>query len=89
MDKVGNKSGIISWRYDHDKNLWMITRANQEVENYKTQAAFEYLTKPDLQTLIRALYADARADGPGWEFFRKLEREAKNNFSTMKIRRHI
>ncbi|MFS7985028.1 hypothetical protein Hanom_Chr11g00993511 [Helianthus anomalus] len=25
-DKVANKSGITSWRYDHDKKMWLVIR---------------------------------------------------------------
>ncbi|MFS7930596.1 hypothetical protein Hanom_Chr04g00346121 [Helianthus anomalus] len=83
-DKVGNKFGIVSWRFDHDKDTWMITRANHEVEYYKTKASFESLTQSDLKELIRVSYVDSQTDGKGWTFFRKLEREVKDRFSTMK-----
>ncbi|MFS8016887.1 hypothetical protein Hanom_Chr15g01373791 [Helianthus anomalus] len=72
------------WRYDHDRSLWNITRANKEIEYYRSQASFESLTKHDLQTLIRAPYADAKTDGPGLAFFKKLEHEVKHKFPTMK-----
>ncbi|KAJ0805305.1 hypothetical protein HanPI659440_Chr02g0048351 [Helianthus annuus] len=37
-DKVGNRSGIISWGFDHDRHWWWIKRKVGPVEWYKNPA---------------------------------------------------
>ncbi|MFS8035219.1 hypothetical protein Hanom_Chr17g01590491 [Helianthus anomalus] len=58
-DTVGNKSMVASWRYDHDKNLGLITRESGQREYYAKESQFETWTKIDLQSLLRAPYHDS------------------------------
>ncbi|KAJ0746406.1 hypothetical protein HanOQP8_Chr05g0177241 [Helianthus annuus] len=53
-DKVGNKSTITSWRYDHDKQMWLVIRESGHREYYSKESPFESWTKIDLKNLLRA-----------------------------------
>ncbi|KAF5811715.1 putative Longin domain-containing protein [Helianthus annuus] len=79
-DKVGNKSGITSWRYDHDKKMWLVIRDGGHREYYSKESQFESWTKIDLKNLLRAPYHDSDPNqrGRGWAFLSKLEREVEN-----------
>ncbi|KAM0016276.1 hypothetical protein Hdeb2414_s0030g00708911 [Helianthus debilis subsp. tardiflorus] len=46
--KVGNKSKVASWRFDYDKDLWLITRESGHMEYYTKELQFESWTKIDL-----------------------------------------
>ncbi|KAJ0481653.1 hypothetical protein HanIR_Chr13g0644981 [Helianthus annuus] len=78
-DKVGNKSKVANWGYDHDKNMWLITRESGHREYYAKESQFETWTKIDLQSLLRAPYHDSDPNqrGKGWTFHAKLEKEVK------------
>ncbi|MFS8021073.1 hypothetical protein Hanom_Chr16g01423151 [Helianthus anomalus] len=86
-DKVGNKSNITSWRYDHDKNQRLVIRESGHREYYANESQFESWTKIDLQNLLHAPYHDLDPNqrGRGWAFRLKLEKEVKNNFQNMKV----
>ncbi|KAM0057389.1 hypothetical protein Hdeb2414_s0005g00157641 [Helianthus debilis subsp. tardiflorus] len=86
-DKVRKKSTVANWRYDHDKNMWLITRESGHSECYAKESQFESWTKIDLQSLLHAPYHDSDPNqrGRGWAVHAKLEREVKNNFQNMKV----
>ncbi|KAJ0726310.1 hypothetical protein HanPI659440_Chr12g0468831 [Helianthus annuus] len=86
-DTLGNKSKIVNWRYDHDMNMWLITRESGHMEYYAKESQFETWTKIDLQSLLRTPYHDSDPNqrGRGWAFHAKLEKEVKNNFQNMKV----
>ncbi|MFS7903623.1 hypothetical protein Hanom_Chr01g00026221 [Helianthus anomalus] len=85
-DKVGNKSAVASWRYDHDKTMWLITRESGHREYYAKESQFQSWTNIDLKSLLRAPYQDSDLSqrGRGWMFHSKLEKEVKKKFPTMK-----
>ncbi|MFS7984983.1 hypothetical protein Hanom_Chr11g00993021 [Helianthus anomalus] len=58
-DKVGNKSRITSWRYNHNKQMWLMIRESGHIEYYSKESQFESWTKTDLKNLLRALYHDS------------------------------
>ncbi|MFS7977593.1 hypothetical protein Hanom_Chr10g00905831 [Helianthus anomalus] len=57
-DEVGNKSEAACWRYEHDKEMWLITRKSGHREDYAKESQFESWTKIDLKSLLRAPYYD-------------------------------
>ncbi|KAM0003078.1 hypothetical protein Hdeb2414_s0007g00238681 [Helianthus debilis subsp. tardiflorus] len=57
-DKVGNKSKVAYWGYDHNKNMWLITRETRHMEYYAKESQFETWMKLDLQSLLCAPYHD-------------------------------
>ncbi|MFS7936540.1 hypothetical protein Hanom_Chr05g00416771 [Helianthus anomalus] len=85
-DKAGNKFAIASWMYEHDKNMWLITRESGHREYYAKESQFESWTKIDLKSFLCAPYHDPEPNqrGRGWAFHSRLEKEVKNNFATMK-----
>ncbi|KAJ0681409.1 hypothetical protein HanPI659440_Chr16g0635591 [Helianthus annuus] len=85
-DKMGNKSGITSWRYDQDKKIWLVIRESGHREYYSKESQFESWMKIDLKNLLRDPYHDSDPNqrGTGWAFLSKLEREVKNDFPNMK-----
>ncbi|KAJ0726026.1 hypothetical protein HanPI659440_Chr12g0465591 [Helianthus annuus] len=85
-DQVGNKSEVACWRYEHGKNMWLITCKSGHWEYYAKEAQFESCTKIDLKSLLRAPYYDPEPNqrGRGWAFQSRLEKEVKSNFTTMK-----
>ncbi|KAJ0434059.1 hypothetical protein HanOQP8_Chr17g0664401 [Helianthus annuus] len=48
-DKVGNKSKIMSWRFDHAKNMWLIISKIGHQEYYSKESQFESWMKIDLK----------------------------------------
>ncbi|MFS7946482.1 hypothetical protein Hanom_Chr06g00536801 [Helianthus anomalus] len=85
-DEVGNKSEVSCWRFEHDKQMWLITRKSDHREYYTKEIQFESWTKIDLKSLLRAPFYDPDLNrrGKGWAFHSKLEREVRTNFATMK-----
>ncbi|KAM0063148.1 hypothetical protein Hdeb2414_s0003g00087671 [Helianthus debilis subsp. tardiflorus] len=85
-DQVGNKFEVACWRFEHDKDMWLITRKSGHREYYAKEAQFESWTKIDLKSLLRALNYDPEPNqrGRGWAFHARLEKEVKSNFATMK-----
>ncbi|MFS8008279.1 hypothetical protein Hanom_Chr14g01270811 [Helianthus anomalus] len=79
-------SAVASWRYEHDKNVWLITRESGHREYYAKESQFESWMKIDLKSLMRAPYHDPKPNhiGRGWAFHSRLEKEVKSNFVTMK-----
>ncbi|MFS8007691.1 hypothetical protein Hanom_Chr14g01264041 [Helianthus anomalus] len=37
-DTVGNKSNVAKWRYDHNKNMWLITHESGYKEYYAKES---------------------------------------------------
>ncbi|MFS7986629.1 hypothetical protein Hanom_Chr11g01012581 [Helianthus anomalus] len=85
-DQVGNKSEVTCWWYEHNKQMWLITRKSGHREYYAQEAQFESWTKIDLKSLLCAHFYDPEPNqrGRGWAFHARLEREVKSNFATMK-----
>ncbi|MFS7928256.1 hypothetical protein Hanom_Chr04g00318661 [Helianthus anomalus] len=85
-DEVGKKSEVACWRYEHDKEMWLITRKSGHREYYAKESQLESWTKTDLKSLLCAPYYDPELNqrGRGWAFHSRLEREVKTNFATMK-----
>ncbi|KAJ0786353.1 hypothetical protein HanOQP8_Chr02g0054471 [Helianthus annuus] len=85
-DDVGNKSEVACWRYEHDKEMWLVTRKSGHREYYAKENQFESWTKIDLKSLLRAPYYDSEQNqrGRDWAFHSRLEREVKTNFAIMK-----
>ncbi|KAM0042220.1 hypothetical protein Hdeb2414_s0011g00375541 [Helianthus debilis subsp. tardiflorus] len=83
-DKKGNRSGVVSWGYDHDRKRWWIKRKVGPVEWYKRSGQFQSFTKVDLTDLSNAPYVDDKPNGPGYAFFERLKREVAKGFPSMK-----
>ncbi|KAJ0839389.1 hypothetical protein HanPSC8_Chr14g0606221 [Helianthus annuus] len=83
-DKVGNRSGVVSWGYDHDRKRWWIKRKVGPVEWYKHSGQFQSFTKVDLTDLSNAPYVDDKPGGPGYAFFERLKREVARGFPSMR-----
>ncbi|KAJ0810265.1 hypothetical protein HanPI659440_Chr01g0025111 [Helianthus annuus] len=82
-DQVGNRSGVVSWGFDHDRKRWWIKRKVGPVEWYKHAGQFQSFTKVDLTELSKAPYVDDKPGGPGHMFFERLKREVLHNFPSM------
>ncbi|KAJ0534054.1 hypothetical protein HanRHA438_Chr09g0396761 [Helianthus annuus] len=67
-DRVGNRSGVVSWGFDHDRKRWWIKRKVGPVEWYKNPAQFQTFTKVDLITLSKSPYVDDNPGGRGYLF---------------------
>ncbi|KAJ0668513.1 hypothetical protein HanPI659440_Chr17g0690211 [Helianthus annuus] len=78
-DQVGNKSEVACWRYEQDKQMWLITRKCGHREYYAQEAQFESWMKIDLKSLLRAPFYDPEPNQRGreWAFHARLEREVK------------
>ncbi|MFS7948119.1 hypothetical protein Hanom_Chr06g00556211 [Helianthus anomalus] len=53
-DEVGNKSEVACWRYEPDKQMWLITRKSGHREYYGKESQFESWTQIDLKSPLRA-----------------------------------
>ncbi|KAM0064539.1 hypothetical protein Hdeb2414_s0003g00104121 [Helianthus debilis subsp. tardiflorus] len=82
-DKVGNRSGIISWGFNHDRHRWWIKRKVGPVEWYKNPAQFQMFTKVDLAILSNSPYVDDKPGARGYLFFERLKREVAHRFPSM------
>jgi hypothetical protein len=86
FDKMGNRSGIISWGFETDRQRWWIKRNRGSMEWYKDEKAFQSFTKSDLEDLANAPYmSNESGSGCGQRFYARLKREARNGFPTMKF----
>ncbi|MFS7953169.1 hypothetical protein Hanom_Chr07g00615411 [Helianthus anomalus] len=85
-DEVGNKSEVACWRFEHDKQMWVITRKSGHREYYAKESQFESWTKIDLKSLLRAPFYDPNLNrrGKGWAFHSRLKIEVRANFAIMK-----
>ncbi|MFS7912495.1 hypothetical protein Hanom_Chr02g00130611 [Helianthus anomalus] len=54
-DLVGNKSKVTNWRYDYDKNMWLINRESGQREYYAKESQFQTWTKIDFQSLLHIM----------------------------------
>ncbi|KAJ0792835.1 hypothetical protein HanOQP8_Chr01g0022401 [Helianthus annuus] len=88
-DKVGNRSGVVSWGFDHDRRRWWIKRKVGPVEWYKNPTQFQTFTKVDLITLSRSPYVDDKPGGRGYLFFKRLQREVARDFPSMRTAESI
>ncbi|MFS7981474.1 hypothetical protein Hanom_Chr10g00951391 [Helianthus anomalus] len=88
-DKVGNRSGVVSWGYDHDRKRWWIRRKIGPVEWYKHPGQFQSFTKVDLTDLSNAPYVDDKPGGAGYIFFERLKREVLKGFPSMRTAESI
>ncbi|KAJ0599291.1 hypothetical protein HanOQP8_Chr03g0091801 [Helianthus annuus] len=88
-DKVGNRSGIISWGFDHDRRRWWIKRKVGPVEWYKNPAQFQTFTKVDLIILSKSPYVDDKPGGRGYLFFEQLQRKVARGFPSMHMAESI
>ncbi|MFS7979186.1 hypothetical protein Hanom_Chr10g00924451 [Helianthus anomalus] len=73
FDRVGNRFGVVSLGFDHDRKRWLIKRKVGPIEWYKNPAQFQTFTKVDLITLSKSPYVDDKPGGRGYLFFRKIE----------------
>ncbi|KAF5789602.1 hypothetical protein HanXRQr2_Chr09g0373211 [Helianthus annuus] len=88
FDVYGNWSGIVSWAYNEEKGMFLVKRGNGAVEYYSHSDAFESWTAVDLRELSRAPYHDQTTSlhcKIGWNFFNRLQQQAKVNFKDMKL----
>ncbi|KAJ0652892.1 hypothetical protein HanOQP8_Chr15g0577371 [Helianthus annuus] len=88
-DQVGNRSGVVSWGFDHDRKRWWIKRKVGPVEWYKHPGQFQSFTKVDLTDLSKAPYVDDKPGGPGYLFFERLKREVLKGFPSMRTAESI
>ncbi|MFS7986764.1 hypothetical protein Hanom_Chr11g01014121 [Helianthus anomalus] len=74
--KKGNRSGIRSWAYNDEKEMFIVLRKNGEVEYYANSDAFNSWTPVDLRELSNAGFHD-QVKNPncktGVNFFNKLQ----------------
>ncbi|KAJ0581646.1 hypothetical protein HanHA300_Chr04g0143451 [Helianthus annuus] len=82
-DKVGNRSCIISWGFDHDRRRWWINWKVGPVEWYKNPAQFQTFTKVDLTKLANSPYVDDKPGRRGYLFFERFQREVACGFPSM------
>ncbi|MFS7918820.1 hypothetical protein Hanom_Chr03g00205621 [Helianthus anomalus] len=82
-DRVGNRSGVVSWGLYHEHKRWWIKRKVGPVECYKNPTQFQTFTKVDLITLSKSPYVDDKPGGRGYLFFKRLQREVARDFSLM------
>lgn len=83
-DKEGNRSGIHSWSFDSDKDLWVVRRNDGSNEYYKNRVDFSSFTKVDLQELVNAPFTNPRDVSKARDFFNFLQRQALIGFTGMK-----
>ncbi|KAF5772309.1 hypothetical protein HanXRQr2_Chr13g0575361 [Helianthus annuus] len=92
FDKHGNRSGILSWAYNDEKGMFIVKRKNGEVEYYDHSDAFESWIEVDLRELSNAGFHNQTVN-PNckieWNFFNKLQQQARVNFKDMKLAQSI
>jgi hypothetical protein len=82
-DKMGNRSGILSWGYETDRKRWWVKRNLGKIEWYKEEKDFQSFTKGDLEELAKAPYmSNETGSGRGERFLERLKREARKGFRT-------
>ncbi|MFS7938766.1 hypothetical protein Hanom_Chr05g00443631 [Helianthus anomalus] len=89
-DKHGNKSGILIWAYNDE--MFIVKGKNGDCEYYAHPDAFESWTAVDLRKLSNAGFHDQTKNPNckiGWNFFNKLQQQARVNFKDMKLAQSI
>ncbi|KAJ0799963.1 hypothetical protein HanPI659440_Chr03g0097521 [Helianthus annuus] len=81
--KVGNRSGVVSWGFDHHRMMWWIKRKIGPVEWYRNPAQFQTFMKVDLSIHSNAPYVDDKPGGRGYLFFERFKREVARGFPSM------
>ncbi|KAL4564809.1 hypothetical protein LXL04_028880 [Taraxacum kok-saghyz] len=61
-DKYGDRSGILMWGYEADRNIWVTKRKSGNVEYYNKKVDFMSWTKVDLSKLIQASFHNPSND---------------------------
>ncbi|KAI3754856.1 hypothetical protein L1987_54648 [Smallanthus sonchifolius] len=69
-----DRSGIASWAFDSEKNLYVVKRKSGRLEYYKRANDFSSLTKLDLQQLNEAYFENRGRNGPA-EMYRTFLNE--------------
>lgn len=82
-DKYGDRSGIVSWGYDADKEMWWVKRKSGSMEYYNKMKNFKTWTKVDLTDLINAPYHNPSNDPKASKFWNFLKNQVDNKFPTM------
>ncbi|KAF5758752.1 hypothetical protein HanXRQr2_Chr16g0732921 [Helianthus annuus] len=86
--KKGNRSGIKSWAYNDEKEMFIVLRKNNEVEYYKNSEDFNSWTPVDLRELSNAGFHD-QVKNPnckiGVNFYNRLQQQVRVNFRDMKL----
>ncbi|MFS7962227.1 hypothetical protein Hanom_Chr08g00724191 [Helianthus anomalus] len=88
FEEYGNMFGIVSWEYNEEKDMFLVKRGNGAVEYYIHSDAFESSTVVDLRELTRDPYHDQTTSlhyKIGWNFFNRLQQQAKVNFKYMNL----
>ncbi|KAI3795470.1 hypothetical protein L1987_38125 [Smallanthus sonchifolius] len=82
--KRGDRSGIASWDFDPEKNLYVIKRKSVRLEYYKSANDFSILTKLDLHQLNEAYFENKGRNGQARMFRTFLNEQCLTNFAKMK-----
>ncbi|KAJ0782714.1 hypothetical protein HanLR1_Chr01g0011431 [Helianthus annuus] len=86
--KKGNRSGIKSWAYNDEKEMFIVLRKNNEVEYYKNSEDFNSWTPVDLRELSNAGFHNQVKNlncKIGVNFFNRLQQQTRVNFRDMKL----
>ncbi|MFS7918109.1 hypothetical protein Hanom_Chr03g00197001 [Helianthus anomalus] len=87
-DKHGNRFGIHNWAYNDEKGMFIVKRRNGDCEYYDNSASFESWTVVDLRELSNAGFHNQTKNPNckiGWNFFNKLQQQARVNSKDMKL----
>ncbi|MFS7953519.1 hypothetical protein Hanom_Chr07g00619641 [Helianthus anomalus] len=91
-DKHGNRSSILSWSYNDEMEMFIVKRKSGAVEYYDHSDAFKSWTAVDLRELSNATFHNQTVN-PNykirWNFFNKLQQQARVNFKDMKLAQSI
>ncbi|MFS7912743.1 hypothetical protein Hanom_Chr02g00133461 [Helianthus anomalus] len=87
-DKRGNRSGIRSWAYNDEKGMFIVNRRNGDCEYYDNSTAFESWIAVVLRESSNAGFHNQTKNPNckiGWNFYNKLQQQARVNFKDMKL----
>ena len=84
-DRYGDRSGIVLWWYDADRNMYAIRRKSGNCKYYANLDSFKSLTRIDLQELTTVPFVNESNNQRATDFRHFLVKNAKKNFEGIKI----
>jgi hypothetical protein len=83
-DVYGDRSGVLSWGYDADSDIWFVKRKSLKVEYYKHIYDFSSWTSVDLADLAQAPFYNPSLNNVAHNFKIFLSNQHRKGFKDMK-----
>ncbi|KAL8196810.1 hypothetical protein R6Q57_024464 [Mikania cordata] len=80
-----DRSRVVFWMYDKEKQLYLVKRFNRKLEYFKRPQHFCSLPKIDLRSMNNVVFKNISEDNQADLFAKFLKDQCDKNFPTMKL----